>query len=62
MHSNRVSMTVGYHKIFVEVDRKTVFSVSFGFSTQIMEFEDRQAHKMSETGVLVWKSKNMEPY
>ena len=55
-------MTVGYHKIFVEVDRKTVFSVFFGFSTQIMEFEDRQAHKMSETGVLVWKSKNMEPY
>ena len=27
-----------------------------------MEFEDKQAYNMFETGVLVWKSKNMESY
>ena len=32
------------------------------FSTQIIEFQDRQAYKMFETVVLVWKSKNMKPY
>ena len=29
--------------------------------TQIMEFEDKQAYKIFETGVLVWKSKNIKP-
>ena len=33
-----------------------------GSSTQIMEFEYKQAYKMIETGVLIWKSKNMKPY
>ena len=32
-----------------------------GLSTQIMEFEYKQAYQMIETGVLVWKSKNMKP-
>ena len=27
-----------------------------------MEFEDKQAYKMVETGDLVWKSKNMKPF
>ena len=27
-----------------------------------MDFEYKQAYKMIETGVLVWKSKNMKPY
>ena len=27
-----------------------------------MEFEDKQAYKTFETGVLVWKSLNMKPY
>ena len=30
-------------------------------STQIMEFEDTQAYKTFEKGVLVWKSEIMEP-
>ena len=29
--------------------------------TKIMEFEAKQALKIFETGVLVWKSKNMKP-
>ena len=33
-----------------------------GLSTQIMELEYKQAYKMIETGVLVWKSKFMKPY
>ena len=33
-----------------------------GLSTQIMEFEYKQAYKLIETAVLVWKSKNMKPY
>ena len=39
-----------------------VFRVSLDLSTQIMEFEYKQACKMIETGVLVWKSNNMKPY
>ena len=36
--------------------------LSLGLSTQIMEFEDKQAYKMVETGVLVQKPKSMKPY
>ena len=36
--------------------------LSLGLSTQIMEFEYKQAYKMIETGNLVLKSKNMKPY
>ena len=39
-----------------------VFRLSLCVSTQIMEFEYKQAYKMIETGVLVWKSKNKKPY
>ena len=39
-----------------------IFRLSLGLSTQILKFEDKQAYNMFETGVLVWKSKNMEPY
>ena len=47
----------------MKVDRKTVFSgFFFGLFTQIMEFKYKQAYKMIETGVLVWKSKNMKSY
>ena len=37
-----------------------VLRLSLGLSTLIMEFEDKQAYKIFETGVLVWKSKKME--
>ena len=36
-----------------------VFRLSLDLSNQIMEFEGKQAYKVFETGVLVWKSKNM---
>ena len=39
-----------------------VFRLSLSLSTQIMEFQYKQAYKMIETGVLVWKSKKMKPY
>ena len=39
-----------------------VFRLYLALSTRIMEFEYKQAYKMIETGVLVWKSKNMKPY
>ena len=39
-----------------------VFRPFLGSCTQIMECEYKQAYKMIETGVLVWKSKNMKPY
>ena len=35
---------------------------SLGLSTQFMEFEYKQAYKMIETDVSVWKTKNMKPY
>ena len=39
-----------------------VFRLSLGLSTQILEVEYKQAYKMIETGVLVWKSKDIKPY
>ena len=36
--------------------------LSLGLSTQFMEFEYKQAYKMIETEVSVWKTKNMKPY
>ena len=39
-----------------------VFRLSLSLSTQIMEFQYKQAYKMIETGVLFWKSKKMKPY
>ena len=41
---------------------KLCFQAFLGLSTQIMEFEYKQAYKTIETGVLVWKSKVMTPY
>ena len=56
-------MTVRYHKKIEKVDRYTVFSdFVLGLSTQILEVEYKQAYKMFETGVLVWKSENIKPY
>ena len=56
-------MTVRYYNKFVKVDKKNgVFRLFLGLSTQIMEFEYKQANKMIETGVLDWKSKIMKPY
>ena len=40
-------------------DRKAVFRLLLGLFAQIMEFKYKQANKMIETGVLVWKSRNM---
>ena len=37
-----------------------VFRLFLDFSTQLMEFEDKQAYKTVETGVLVWKIKEHE--
>ena len=64
MHSNEVCTTVRYHtKACESWQIYCVFPDLFlGLSTQIMEFEYKQAYKMIETGVLVWKSKNMKPY
>ena len=39
-----------------------VFRPFFGLCTQIMEFEYKQTYKKIETGVLVWKSKSINPY
>ena len=39
-----------------------VVRLSLGWSTQIWEVKYKQAYKMIETGVLVWKSKNIKPY
>ena len=39
-----------------------VFRLSVGLSTEIMEFEDKEAYKVLETVVLVWKSKKMESW
>ena len=38
------------------------FRLFLGLYTQNMEFGDKQAKKMIETGVSIWKSKNMKPY
>ena len=39
-----------------------VFRLCLGLSTQILEVEYKQAYKMIDTGVLVWKSKNIKSY
>ena len=63
MHSNEVCTTVRYHTEACESWQICcVFRPFLGLSTQIMEFKCKQAYKMIETGVLVWKSKNMKPY
>ena len=60
-HSNGDCTTVRYHtKIFESWQKNCVFRLSLGLSRQIMEFKYKQAYKMIETGVLVWKSKNMK--
>ena len=62
-HSNRVCVTVRYHKKVEKFDR---YTVSSGFhwvlSIQILEVEYKQAYKMNGTRVLVRKSKNIKPY
>ena len=63
MHSNGDCTTVRYHrKIYESWQKNCVFRLSLGLFTQIMAFKYKQAYKMIETGVLVWKSKNMKPY
>ena len=60
MHSNGDCTTVKYHtKKFESWQKNCVFRLSLGLFTQIKEFKYKQANKMIETGVLVWKSKNM---
>ena len=39
-----------------------VFRFFLDLSTQFTQFEDKQEYKMFETGVLVGKSVDMEPY
>ena len=46
-------MTVRYHKKSEKVDRYTVFRLSLGLSTPILEVEYKQAYKKIETGDLV---------
>ena len=63
MHSNGDCTTVRYHtKISESCQKNCVFRISLGLSTQIMDFKYKQAYKMIEIGVLVWKSKNMNSY
>ena len=63
MHSNGVCTTVRYHtKLCESWQMNWVFRLSLGLSTQILEFEYKQAYKMIEAGVLVCKSKNMKQY
>ena len=63
MHSNGDCTTVRYHtKNFQNWQKNCVFRLSLVLFTQIMEFQYKQAYKTIETGVLVWKSKNMNPY
>ena len=62
-HSNGDCTTVRNHtKINENWQKNCVFRLSLGLSTQTMEFKYKQAYKMIETGVLVWKSKNMKSY
>ena len=62
-HSNGDCTTVRYHtKTYKSWQKNCVVRLSLGLSTQIMEFKYKQAYKMIETGVLVWKSKNMKSY
>ena len=63
MHSNGDCTTVRYHrKIYESWQKNCVFRFSLGLFTQIMDFKYKQAYKMIETGVLVWKSKNLKSY
>ena len=50
---NGVCIAVRNHYFFAEVDRKSMFSGSLGYSTQIMEFEAPQAKKKFDIGVKV---------
>ena len=61
MRSNGDCTSVRYHtKIYENWQKNCVFRLSLGLSTQIKEFKYKQAYKLIETGVLVWKSKNMK--
>ena len=62
MHSSGLCMAVGHHKKDAKVDRKTVFSGILWVCLHKSWFEDKQAYKKFEKGVLVWKSENMKPY
>ena len=63
MHSNGDCTTIRYHtKIYESWQKNCVFRLSLGLFTQIMEFKYKQAYKMIETGVLVWKSKYMKSF
>ena len=63
MHSNEDCTTVRYHtKNYESWQKNCVFRLSLGLFTQIMDFKYKQAYKMIETGVVVWKSKNMKSY
>ena len=63
MHSNGNCTTVRYHtKLYESWQKKCVFRLSLGLSTQNMEFKYKQANKKIETGVLVWKPKNKKSY
>ena len=63
MHSKGDCTNVRHHRQISESWQKNcIFRLSLGLSTQIMEFKYKQTYKMIETGVLVWKSKNMESY
>ena len=60
MHSIGDCTTVKYHtKIYQSWQKNCGFRLSLDLFTQIMELKYKQASKMFETGVLVWKSKNM---
>ena len=63
MHCNGDCTTVRHHtKIYASWQKNCFFRLSLALSTQIMEFKYKQAYKTIETGVLVWKSKNMMSY
>ena len=61
--SDRDCMTVRHHKKISESWQiNCVFRLSLGLSTQILEVDYKQAYKMIETGVFVWKSNKIKPY
>ena len=63
MHCNGDCSTVSHHtKIYESWQKNYVVRLSLALSTQTIEFKYKQAYKMTETGVSVWKSKNMKSY
>ena len=51
---------IPHKKICESWQKNCVFRLSLRLSTQIIEFEYKQAYKMIGTGVLAWQSKNMK--